>query len=76
MSRSGLPITSFPTKDLEAQVNIQVNGKQRKKPVDLIKDCPVSQFFQYECDERARMVARGEVVREIKCVPKLRMFRR
>jgi hypothetical protein len=73
---SGLPVETFAIPELESQVNTQINGKLRKQPIDLARDCPIYEFSQYDCNEVAKEDESGRLVRMIKCVPVTRFFRR
>jgi hypothetical protein len=73
---SGLPVETFPISQLADQVNTQINGKLRKKPMDLAKDCPISEFNQYECNEVAKEDGSGRLIKMVRCVPMTRFFRK
>jgi Mitochondrial export protein Som1 len=76
VAQSGLPVKTFPIQDVEAQVKTEIDGKLRKRAVDLKRDCPINEFVQYECDEHVERDASGKVLRSVKCFPLVRLFRR
>ncbi|KAK0708607.1 hypothetical protein B0H67DRAFT_590749, partial [Lasiosphaeris hirsuta] len=70
------PCRSFPASDLPLAVQVGLNGKLRKtddgRRIDLVKDCELFEFVQYEC-----LVTRPDVRNSpVECWPVQRLFRR
>lgn len=66
-------VETFHPSRLQQHLQYTAEGKLRKTPVDLKKDCELKELIQYECDLRGpKESPRSKVV----CEPVLRLFRR
>ena len=65
------PIESFPASELYHRVQITVQGRRRKKDVDLAK-CQLRELVQYACHPEESAFSEHTV---IKCRQIVRLFR-
>ena len=65
-------VDDFPASDLLPRINDLPSGKKRKPAVADLKQCPLKEMIQYNCDLNGPV---DDPASKVVCEPVLRLFR-